>query len=466
MSALSAFVVPVCIGLSLVLLAWPGSYRRDLGLKIALALGFGPGIVSCLYFAWCLFLRPRSRFYFLAEALLLIFLIGLVWMLRRREPEEYSRPAFSRWDRTLCGIFGVFLVLAVARFIQQILMQPHGIQDAWNIWNMRARFLFRGGPAWTDLFSTELYWLNHADYPFLLTAGVARAWSFIGSETVLVPALQAGFYALSLIGVVFFGVAKQRGWGQAALAGIALTSPPIFVLLSGWQIADVPLALWMTVTILLLNRIALTPSVSITPGQLALFGLASGLAAWTKNEGIPWLLLAITGWAVIQAWRHFLFRRHHRHALWILAGAALPLLVLGYLKLALAPSSDLFADQTSASMIQRLLEPQRLAMTGAYIFRALFGDSPIGLQVVPMIPIMAGLFLLFYPHNERKTPASRIIPGLVLLMQGIVYIAIYLITPHDLVWHLRTSVDRLVFHLTPPLILLVFSRIRILPEQA
>ena len=207
MTSFLAFVPAAAIGLLVILIAWPGPYRRDLALKLSLSLAAGPGIVSCLYFIWCLFLRPRSRVYFLAELMLLGALLVLAWFLRGRKSNQpplfpdHQHP--GALTRLLLGAFGITLLLAAINFFLQTLMQPHGIQDAWNIWNMRARFMFRGGPGWTDLFSSNLYWLNHPDYPFLVTAGTARAWSFVGSANTLVPAVQAGAVRAGIGGIPF-----------------------------------------------------------------------------------------------------------------------------------------------------------------------------------------------------------------------------------------------------------------------
>ena len=105
---------------------------------------------------------------------------------------------------------------------------PHGV-------------LFRGAAGWKDLFSPAIYWLNHPDYPFLVTAGTARAWNVINSESTLAPILQAAIYALALGGTLFSGLGLRKSWGQAALALTLLAGSSWFVLFGAWQIADIPL---------------------------------------------------------------------------------------------------------------------------------------------------------------------------------------------------------------------------------
>ena len=53
--------------------------------------------------------------------------------------------------------------------------------------------------------------------------------------------------------------------------------------------------------------------------------------------------------------------------------------------------------------------------------------------------------------NAAMRPAVLIIMGMI---GG--YALVYLITPHDLLWHLSTSIERLFFHLWPSMLLLIF----------
>jgi len=144
-----------------------------------------------------------------------------------------------------------------------------------------------------------------------------------------------------------------------------------------------------------------------------------------------------------------------------LAGAALPAAVLAYLKFFLAPASDLFAGQTSLSLMERLSDPARYGLTLEYTLKALAGFSPIGLSNLPVLLIaLIGLALLFPAKEKREGLRLLLYPAALVLLQGAGYFAIYLITPHDLIWHLRTAMDRLIFHLTPAAALLVFLAVR------
>jgi hypothetical protein len=46
--------------------------------------------------------------------------------------------------------------------------------------------------------------------------------------------------------------------------------------------------------------------------------------------------------------------------------------------------------------------------------------------------------------------------GIILLIQLLGYFAIYVVTPHDLEWHLAFSLTRSIYHLFPTALLLLF----------
>lgn len=470
LQSLLAFVPAVLIGLLTVLIAWPGDYRRDLLLKTALGIGLGSGITSCLYFLFSLVMRPRSRVYWLVEAAVLSGLILVAVLLRNKKlPKTVDRPippltnAPNQVTYLLVAVLAVIVLVAAASFTIQSLMQPHGIQDAWNIWNMRARFLFRGGPDWKDLFSPAIYWLNHPDYPFLVTAGSARAWSLIGVESTFVPMVQAGLYTLGLLGVIFAGLGTMRSWGQGALAALLLASSSWFILFGAWQIADVPLDFFYTAAIFLMI-LSLLPPLPASPGILFLFGMTAGLAAWTKNEGILFLVILLGLWASARIITHRQERLQLREITSLVLGLFLPLIALFWLKVSLAPPNDLFAGQSGESISTRLLDLSRYSLTLAYFWHSIINFSGFPGWTLSILPPLALFTLLFWPANRPQAGRGLLFAALCLVFLSLGYFVIYIITPHDLVWHLRTAANRLVFHLYPPLLVILFWTLRT-PEE-
>jgi hypothetical protein len=57
-----------------------------------------------------------------------------------------------------------------------------------------------------------------------------------------------------------------------------------------------------------------------------------------------------------------------------------------------------------------------------------------------------------------------LVAAICLALLGLGYFVILIITPHDLLWHLRTAANRLLFHLYPPGLIVLFWALRT-PEQ-
>ena len=185
----------------------------------------------------------------------------------------------------------VALGAALYAGILRMLALPHGIMDAFAIWNLHARFLFLGGPNWRDGFTAVIPW-SHPDYPLLLPAAIAHFWTYLGHDDPRVPAALGFTFTFATVGLLFSALSILRGRTQAALAAIALLATPSFIEEGTAQYADVPLAFFFLATVVLICLDDYRPEgrapLCARP-PLLLAGLALSFAAWTKNEGLLFL---------------------------------------------------------------------------------------------------------------------------------------------------------------------------------
>jgi hypothetical protein len=338
------------------------------------------------------------------------------------------------------------------------------------------------GDRWPDAFSPLGF---HGDYPLLVPATNARLWSWAGREALWGPAaVQAGFL-VALLGVVAGGVALLRGWPQALLATLALAGNIKLLLLCCSQYAETSLQFYFAAAIVLLGLRDVLGG--IKRGELALIGLLAGLAAWTKNEGVLFLLALGSARLGVVAWRE---RRQAQTTssvlserptpwtysaqtarpswwqttfdeLWPAVLGALPVVaILAIFKLSLHVENDLVAGQ-GASTLARLVDPERIA----YVVRSWV---TIGLHVLKLfafvLPAMAWL-LGRGPQLSRRgsgLPTGVALVGLMIAGFTVVLLA----TPHDLVWHVTTSVDRLWMQLYPFSIWMLFVGCATVAEKA
>ena len=155
-------------------------------------------------------------------------------------------------------IFFLALVSSLISFAIAFLKEPHGRWDAWLIWNMHARFLFLGGEGWRGAFASGLDW-SHWDYPLLLPLSIARGWTYTGGEGIHLPAVMAFFFTFLLLGLLLTSLALLRGRIQGFLGAMVLMGTPFFIVMGTSQFADVPLALFILTTLVLLFLHARSP---------------------------------------------------------------------------------------------------------------------------------------------------------------------------------------------------------------
>lgn len=115
--------------------------------KLSMAAGLSIGITSAVFFLSLFIVRPVS--YPVIETTIMAgFTLTTIAIIRNRKPTLLSRTNLTINEglpniiKLLCFLVGLSLLFTV---LIRYLNNPHGEWDAWAIWNMRARFVFRGG---------------------------------------------------------------------------------------------------------------------------------------------------------------------------------------------------------------------------------------------------------------------------------------------------------------------------------
>jgi hypothetical protein len=293
--------------------------------KASLGIGLGLGLCGVLTFA-SLVLTSRVTLVF--EVMLLALV--MVWTLKRRElpSTPVAREVWSPPTRALLAVALLPLTICLVALAIQLPQHEYGGWDAWDFWNMRARYFARGGEHWWRTF-TQINWWSHPEYPVLLPAMVARGFGIVGGEPASVPMTIAAVFTLATVVLLFFGVAILRGTTQGLLAALMLLVTPFFLFHGSAQYADVPLSFFFLATF-----VALAVHDHLASGKgalLALAGCFAGLASFTKNEGMLFLAcLVIARLGLV--WRTRGRRELTRQAAWFCAGAAPMVAVVVFFK--------------------------------------------------------------------------------------------------------------------------------------
>jgi len=446
----------LALGFAFACILWPRRQRllRDLPLVIFLSVGLGFGISSLLFFLWLLAFGQAGSAFAAFEIPFVLILTAFALLFRRRRARAASlvtetvqvRRAGSKLEWIAAVIFLATLLAAIRGFMWFVHGALNGGWDAWGIWNLRAKFLFLGGSHWSDAFSAEGS-LSHTDYPLLIPASVARAWSYVGSDIPQVPILIGALFTAATAGLLFSSLSTLRSRIQGLLAATVLLASPFFIVLGTAQYADVPLGFFMLSTLVLL---CLHESAAKEGGSMmALAGTSAGLAAWTKNEGVLFLVCLLLGHLSLAMGRRNL-RSHLQQLPPFVAGLAPVLLMVAYFKLHFAGHNDLFSSLTTAlKMLGRIARWRVVARA--------FADQLLhfgGWVVVPVTPFLALYILLVGVAKQMGNSLKICLRALSLTALG--YFFVYIVAPVPLDWLLQTSLNRVLVQLWPSILFLVF----------
>ena len=272
---------------------------------ILLAVAFG--IFSSTLFVWEWILGAPTQL----SASILFLVTTVVCLkvflyLRRRVPRIPFRPGRAWLFRVLpVACVGIAVVSAAFSVVQQLESVPNGGFDAFAVWNLHARFLYRGSSgAWRDMFLPAMAGSN-PDYPLLLPGLVSGAWMITGTDLPLIPALLGIAFAALSIGIVGSAVSAIAGDERGWLVALLVLATPSFLSWAPLQVADIPIGLYMLATVVLLQFADAWPEVRRP--MMVLAGLTAGFAAWTKNEGLLFIIAVLAGYltsfAHAGAWR-------------------------------------------------------------------------------------------------------------------------------------------------------------------
>ena len=429
---------------------------------VALAIGIGLGIGSCTFFLALVLFDGRRAGVIGIDAALLVLALA-VWRRSEALPAAPRAPLLSARAAGLvsaraAGLVGaraaglssservlaVALVVAAAAgatsFLANTVDAPHGRWDAWVTWNMRARWLADGYPAWLDAFARPNM---QRDYPLLLPCTVARLWVYADAKDPVVPAVVAAAYGTAVVLLLYAGLAALRGRAQALIGALCLLGTPLFLRLVPWQYADAPLAFNLLAAVTLLSLYDRDPPRGRT--MLVWAGLATGLVAWTKNEG---MMIAL-GIVVVRG-ALMIVRRSPgmRSSGWFAAGLLPPAASVLYFKLTLAPRSPQLTLPMEA-MIGKLADPGRyVAVLRSAAYELARGTGPV------LLALVVYAFLLGRtPDRRARGMAAAIVPiiGFATLSYGYAYVT----TRAPLPWMLGNSMERLILQIWPSVLLAV-----------
>jgi hypothetical protein len=422
-------------------------------LRAGLGVGLGFGISSCLYVLRLLWFGNSLSALILIDLCALLILYALSRHrrtdLRSSGPSNGTVSPRSIWlSRLAAAGLLMSLVCALILFLRIAKWMPQGGWDAWAVWNMKARFLFRGGTYWKDAFSVLLPPGVHPEYPLLVPGCVARCWEYVGTDMQTAPIMVAFLFTFATVGLLVSSVAALRGALQGMLAGLVLLSSRLFLPLGAAQYADIPIGFFFLASLAL---VCLQEAHPADRSLSFLAGMAAACASFTKNEGA--LFVAAAAPLIIVAAHSGRSRLNMRHAVLFMCGMLTIVPLAGYVKFNLAPPPDLFLGRRWAEVVEKLTTMTRYDRVSHSYLTTAKDFFAVGLPLV-LYPVYLGMGI----DRDRRAGIIISIAALIIMAGGFFFV--YVISPYDLSWHLETSLPRLFMQLWPSFVLTYFLIVR------
>jgi hypothetical protein len=326
----------------------------------------------------------------------------------RRGGWTIARPAFT--------VIDALTLIVVAGYARFATVASPTDADFIGIWGLKARvFDVARGVDWTFL-AQPYNVFAHLDYPLL----VPLAYDF--------QALVAGVWI--------------DRWAGALNVGCGLATLLIVRSFLGREMRP----LFASIVTLALVPLACSPYIGLAEGALVAFGTTAlleardgaigraavflGLAASCKNEGLALIVAVAIALTVAGGARRVV-------RLWPAILIPLPWLIV-------SRAHGLHGDLTEGSVVARVLQHLGDPMP---IVSALAAHPPGRLL------FRLGLALALVIGIRRVVGRERFLAAAILL-QMLAFVAAYVVTPHDVSWHVQWSWERLVMQLAVPLVFL------------
>lgn len=284
----------------------------------------------------------------------------------------------------------------MAVYLFGALRSPDGQWDGFAIWNSKARLWLYHDPL--DVLSISA--LPHKDYPPLLSAVIYHGYRLFG-DVQTVP--------IAVHGAVFAGLLWLLRKRLLTLALVGAVVLPYSVT----QFADLTLALCF-----------LGAVVAYRHKRPLWVGFALGCGILVKNEGALMALVFVGLWTVST-----------RRLPWRTIAVILPFVAcLLFYRQAVPEANDIMG---SSGILERLTDVSRFGVMVPHLISTSlgFGGGALGILV----------FVLWL--DRRRIRPTLPLVAVALILAG--YIGIYAITPHDVVWHIVNSWDRLLLQVFP-----------------
>lgn len=341
--------------------------------------------------------------------------------------------------KNLLSLFSLATILVMFLIVMgDSLLMPVYNGDAFAIWLLKAKVLFHEGFG-SSYFHNPNLGYSHLDYPLLIPALIGGVYSILGSADDSYGKLIYPLIYLLFVGLVFSASRRKLNMEKSLLLTAFFSSIPALIRWSSAGTADMALSFFYAGSIL--HLIIFMEREDIW--DLLLSAFYSCLCVLTKNEGLPLALINIFILIVF----HSMPKKNIKS-------------LLCYISVSIIPSIPWFIFSWD---IPRIHENSMASINPAHfagniarlkiIIPELFKEY-CNVQNWGVFWIMGiALVLAVWKHLKNKTVSILL---LLFVLHTSLYVFIYIVYPNSLEWLLSTTLERLILH-TSPVILLILT---------
>ncbi|HEX5053495.1 MAG TPA: glycosyltransferase family 39 protein [Planctomycetota bacterium] len=402
--------------------------------SVGLAATFGAGVLGYALFVLELFgVHPdRGTFVSLSFAALPGLALALARASRRVAPAPRLAPR-ARFASVvlltvLAGCFGAVALKALGLGLYE--------WDAFAIWALKAKVIAGDGlvprPAY---FSDVSLSYSHLDYPLMVPLQMVGVFAVLGRVDDQLAKLPEVLCYVGLMALVFSFCRRRTSLPTALAVTVLVLAAPCTLRHAGSGMAEVQLMAFYTASVVCVIEWREAPRWRTS----ALCGVMSAFAALTKNEGLA--LGAINCVAMVA----FPPPRGSGRRLW--GGAGLCALVFVVLVLPWLVWShciprthgDYLGNLSARTFVDNAA---RIPVIAAAFAGQVTAVAEHGLLWLVLLGTAALRWRTFGGATIR-------VAWLLLVLHLLSYALIFVVTPHDVRWHMASSLHRLVLHALP-----------------
>lgn len=339
---------------------------------------------------------------------------GALWF----KPLRYRISRSGNWLNRYNLLFLLLFLVSLAGFSSFV--KKWGEWDAWAIWSAHAGFL-TSDDFWKNLWSQPYSW-SHNDYPLMLPSLIALVWKETGEVSYIAPMVIS---FLPLAGIILLLYLSGSNPQTGLFATLLIVVNNRFLFHAASQYADLLLS-FVILLFFILNH-CIPEDEKSRKTKFVVLGIIASSGFWIKNEGILFFVLATM---------NILSSRNGRsNFLIFFAGSLLIITLVSAIHFFTMVRNDIISG-INADVLGKITDRARYSLIFSYFLNVMVVEFPI-------LP-----FAWLSIHATRQFREFR--PFFTILVPLLLaYLAIYVITPYDQEWHLRTSMNRLILHLYP-----------------